>query len=805
VPIPTDMVIGARAKGLARGRTPPTEAPGHPVAPGPAEHDRWQAATLDACGDGYTVLRAVRDGAAIVDWTIVGANALVRDRWHAVVGDVVGVPLSVLEAAADNSALEALYASALATGERQELEVDLTLPAGRGGWRRAIVVPVDDETVTVVTRDITRERYFEVALEQSRRTLRGLAKAPARPSGPDDPRVGEPRLLSWSAALLFAGAGTVTIANTMLSALPGVDVPALRWTGVLSLLTALVVPLLPWARNSRLVAGALVVMAIAYLVLSDQFDHFSHSESAVAVYPIFFIMVVAWSGLIQIRGVPTVVACLSGLALGGLLSEGGHGSIGLQCVVVTMPAAAVLGEVMSWSSRRVANLVGLELDRRLHEPLTGLANRQLFIERAEQALARVRRSDRSLAVLFVDLDRFKQVNDSLGHAAGDQLLIEVADRLRQLVRQNDDVARFGGDEFAILCEDLEHQDDAVVIARRVLDCLDGVFSLGKRDISMSASIGIALSSDGDKTAEAILQDADTAMYRAKDAGRSRFEFFDDTMQREIATRMELEASLRQAVARQELRVHYQPIVATDSQLIVGFEALVRWDRPGFGLVGPGSFIAAAEDTGMIVDIGSWVLQESCRQAARWAARWPDRRLSVAVNISSRQVLRGDIVDIVHDALSASGLDPTLLVLELTETTLIDDAKKAQAVLLELRAMGVAIALDDFGTGYSSLTYLRTFPIDIIKIDGSFVRTIGTEREAAAIVAAVISLAKHLEITVIAEGIETPEQLAAVAGLECELLQGYLLARPQDVADLPALIESSPLHWANEIAPEGALR
>ena len=337
----------------------------------------------------------------------------------------------------------------------------------------------------------------------------------------------------------------------------------------------------------------------------------------------------------------------------------------------------------------------------------------------------------------------------------------------------------------------------------MLSSLSVPFSLGERDVSIGASIGIAFSGDGGKTAEVILQDADAAMYRAKDAGRARFEFFDDIMQREIATRMELETSLRHAVVRKELRAFYQPIVAADSGVIVGFEALVRWERPGFGLVAPGSFIAVAEETGMIVDIGSWVLNEACAQAAQWMAQWPDRRLCVSVNISSRQVLRTDIVEIVRDALHISGLDPTLLTLELTETTLIDDAVSVQAILRNLRAQGVTIALDDFGTGYSSLTYLRTFPIDIIKIDGSFIRTIETEREAAAIVAAIVSLAKSLDITVIAEGIETRRQLTAVVDLDCDLLQGYLLSHPKEADALPALIDRSLARFGRDLGVKGA--
>jgi diguanylate cyclase (GGDEF)-like protein len=749
-------------------------------------------AMLDACGDGYTVLRAVRDGGTIIDWTVVEANKLVRDRWQWVLGDVVGVRLSVLDAAADNSELSDLYGAALATGERQETDIDLTLPGGKGGWRRVIIVPLDHETVSVLTRNVARERYFEEALEQSRESFRALLRGSTPLVGPAPSGLSEVRLLSRSAAVLFLGAGAVTVANTLLSSLPGVHVGALRVTGVLSMLVAFLVLLLPWSRHLRPVAFGLILGALGFLVVSDQFNHFSHSQSAVAVYPIFFIMVIAWSGLIQERGAATVAACLSALALGSLLAEGGHGATGWQCVIVAMPAAAVLGEVLSWSSKRASSLIALEVDRRLRDPLTRLANRQLFIERVDQALARVRRGERSLAVLFVDLDRFKQVNDSFGHSAGDSLLVEAASRLRVAVRENDDVARLGGDEFAVLCEDLDDEYGATAIARRILDALNTPFSCGKRDAFVSASIGIAFSTSGGETAEKILHDADAAMYRAKHDGRARVELFDDAMQQLMTARLELESSLRRAIAEEELRVFYQPIMGSDARTVVGFEALVRWDRPGFGLVEPGSFIAVAEESGMIVDIGSWVLNEACRQAATWVVQWPDRRLGIAINISSRQVLHGSIVEIARTALSVSGLDPTLLTLELTETTLIDDAISVQAIIRDLQELGISIALDDFGTGYSSLTYLRTFPIDIIKIDGSFIRTMGTEREAAAIVAAIISLARSLNIAVVAEGIERPEQLVALTDLKCDMLQGYLFSHPKEVEELPALLDGSAL-------------
>ena len=554
------------------------------------------------------------------------------------------------------------------------------------------------------------------------------------------------------------------------------------------MLAAFGVPLLPWSWNRRFVASGLVVVAVSFVVLSDQFNHFAHTQSAVAVYPVFFIMVVAWAGFIQIRGAASIAALLSGLALGRMLMAGGHQSISWECALVSMSAAAVLGEVLAWSHHRASGLAALEVGHRLYDPLTGLANRSLFIERMDQALARLRRNKDPLAVLFVDLDRFKQVNDSLGHAAGDQLLLEAAGRLKAAVRENDDVARFGGDEFAVLCQDIEDLGATIQIARRVLDAFSVPFVFNTRELFVTASVGIAFASSGYETAEVILQNADAAMYRAKDGGRARFDVFDDSMQHTIATQLELESALRQAVGHHELRVHYQPLLANDAHTTIGFEALVRWERPGFGLVGPGEFIAVAEETGMIVDIGAWILNEACQQAAAWATQWPERRLGVAVNISSRQVLKGDILQTVRAALVNSGLDPALLTLELTETTLIDDALNAQAILRDLRELGVSIALDDFGTGYSSLTYLRTFPIDIIKIDGSFIRTLGVEREATAIVSSLTSLAKTLNMKVTAEGIEDTIQLEAVVELGCDILQGYLFSRPKEASEIQALLE-----------------
>jgi diguanylate cyclase (GGDEF)-like protein/PAS domain S-box-containing protein len=431
----------------------------------------------------------------------------------------------------------------------------------------------------------------------------------------------------------------------------------------------------------------------------------------------------------------------------------------------------------------------------LHDALTGLPNRAMLVDRLDQALTRARRHHRMCGLLYVDLDRFKSVNDTLGHAAGDLLLVEAASRVQAAVRETDTVARLGGDEFVLLCEDLEGVHHATQVADRIIADLRASFRLGEDNANLTASIGIALSADGTETADALLAKADTAMYRAKDNGRNRYELFDAAMQQWVTTQITLETALRHAVARDELRLHYQSITSSETGVVRGFEALVRWERPGFGLVGPDEFIPTAEETGLIIDIGAWVLGEACAQAADWLRRWPDRRLGISVNVSSRQLVNREIVDLVTATLARTGLDPTVLTLELTESTLIDDTINTQAILRDLRDLGVNLSLDDFGTGYSSLTYLRAFPINIVKIDKSFVRTIGTEREDTAIVSAVLALAKNLEISVVAEGVETREQLAVLLQLQCPYLQGYLFSKPRPADEIAGLVNAEPSRLA----------
>jgi diguanylate cyclase (GGDEF)-like protein len=785
--------MSQRAPGTTRTqRGTPDATASHAGAP---ERSRWERATLDATGDGYTVLRAVREGDAIVDWVVVDANALVRGRWEWVLGDVVGRRVSELDAAASNTIAHDEYERALTTGQRQVTEVELHLPGGHGGWRRLIVTPIDRDTVSAVTRDISREHHLESALDRER--AHHFKRAFAVDDGPDD-AAERGRFASRTAAVLFLGSGLIAMMNSLLADLPGVDMRALRVTALCSIAAAPLIALLPWKRYFTLTANSIVVGTIAFLAISDWFDRYSRTEAAVAVYPVFFILLIAWTGSTRRRGVATIAACASAPALYWMLAHSGRSTVGWQCLIVTLPVSAALGEVLSWNASRARMLTKVEMQRRLHDPLTGLANRVMLSAQLDHALARARRGLGSVAVLYIDVDHFKRINDSAGHAVGDDVLIATAERLRTCARETDTIARVGGDEFVLVCEDLATVMDATEIAQRVLDSVKQDAPGGPPPVPMSFSIGIALSDLGDETTAALLQTAALALYRAKQEGRARFEVFGEALRQQVTIRRELEVALREGIPRDELCLHYQPIVSSATGDVVGFEALARWHRPGYGLVPPGEFIPVAEESGLIVTLGTWVLHAACREAATWARRWPGRDLGVSVNVSAHQLRHGDIVDVVRHALDESGLDPHLLTLELTESSFIDHFARVEPLLRELRDLGVDLAIDDFGTGYSSLTYLRHLPINQVKVDQSFVRAIGTDREDTAIVAAVIGLARNLGLHVVAEGIETPEQLATLVHLGCEHLQGYFFSRPVPVTDLAPLVEHDPA-W---IGPDG---
>ncbi|HEX2070511.1 MAG TPA: EAL domain-containing protein [Thermoleophilaceae bacterium] len=414
-----------------------------------------------------------------------------------------------------------------------------------------------------------------------------------------------------------------------------------------------------------------------------------------------------------------------------------------------------------------------------HDPLTGLPNRSLFGRRLGRALSDARAGGGRLAVTFLDIDDFKLINDSLGHEAGDQLLVAVGERLRRVLRPSDLVARFGGDEFTFCFENVDDERHARRIAERLGSVLRAPFVVQGESRFVTASLGIKLSR-GEETAEALLADADAAMYRAKELGKARAEFFDETMRQRVVERLELETGLRDAVERGQLRLDYQPAVDLRSGEMVGVEALVRWDHPTLGTVAPDRFIPVAERTGLILPIGEWVLREACNQVARWKEDGTSRAsdLTMSVNVSARQLLSDDLVEVVRAAFTDAGIEPERLCLEVTESAVIADPDVALETLRELAELGVGLAIDDFGIGYSSLGNLRDLlPVDVLKIDRSFVSGMNSRSEDHAIVESVLQLAKALGVRAIAEGVETPDQADALRDLGCVYAQGYHYARP----------------------------
>jgi diguanylate cyclase (GGDEF)-like protein/PAS domain S-box-containing protein len=424
-----------------------------------------------------------------------------------------------------------------------------------------------------------------------------------------------------------------------------------------------------------------------------------------------------------------------------------------------------------------------------HDPVTGLANRAMFTQQVRHAIARAQRSDATPIVLFLDLDDFKEINDSLGHAAGDEVLVEVARRLDSHVRGADVAARFGGDEFALLLTDVEHGQAAADVAQRILGLLAQPMQAGHRQVSLSGSIGVSILQPGDsRNADEMIRDADAAMYTAKRDGKSGYRLFEPAMHEHVVARLELRSDLQRALATGQFELFYQPVMRLADGAVSGVEALLRWRHPEKGMISPADFIPIAEETGLIVPIGRWVLREGCRHANR--LRGPDGApLRMSVNLSLKQIQQSDIVADVRDALVDSGLAPELLTLEITESVLMDDPELAVSRLRELKALGVRLALDDFGTGYSSLSYLSRFPVDVLKMDRSFLRE-GSTPAANSLATAVVRLGATLDLEVVAEGIELPEQAETLRALGCELGQGFLFARPMEAEDSLAFAAAS---------------
>jgi diguanylate cyclase (GGDEF)-like protein len=467
------------------------------------------------------------------------------------------------------------------------------------------------------------------------------------------------------------------------------------------------------------------------------------------------------------------------------------------------------------SSGKALRMAGSQTDiteGKIADPLTHIPNRLYFIDRLESAIETVRQEGGLFAVLFVDLDGFKLINDNLGHAAGDEMLIDVAGRLSASVRNDSrrsgsrqsTVSRIGGDEFAILLLNIQQEPEASVVAARVLDRLSQPFYFEGHRMFVAASIGIALSSAG-STPEDLLRNADTAMYQAKNNGKGRFEFFNEELRLRVDTRFDTETGLREAIDGGQLVLHYQPIVSDNDGHIHGFEALVRWNHPELGLIPPGEFISIAEESDLILLLGRWVLHEACLQAAEWRRRFaPDPPLTVSVNVSSRQLSNPHLVEDVEAALKQAELRPEFLALEMTESSIMGNAEQTLITLNRLKNMGVRLGIDDFGTGYSSLSYLHRLPFDTLKIDRSFVRELNAGKSSIDIVRAILELARSLKVEVIAEGVETEQQLSRLRTLGCAYFQGFLFSKPVDAATAESLYgqtrDSRFFTLASEVQP-----
>jgi diguanylate cyclase (GGDEF)-like protein/PAS domain S-box-containing protein len=453
----------------------------------------------------------------------------------------------------------------------------------------------------------------------------------------------------------------------------------------------------------------------------------------------------------------------------------------------------ITGAVIVFHDVSVARRMSLQLSHLAqHDSLTDLPNRMLLNDRLQQAITMARRHDYRIAVLFMDLDRFKHINDSLGHVVGDQLLQAVATRLESCVRESDTVGRQGGDEFVVVLSELEAAENAGISAAKLLAALTLPYHIGPHDVIVPVSIGVSIYPDDGETAEALINNADTAMYHAKENGRNNYQFFKQEMNIRASERQFIEAGLRVALERNELSLHYQPKIDLGTGAITGVEALLRWKHPERGFIPPAQFIPIAEDTGLILPIGQWVMHEACRQSREWldAGFAP---MPMAVNISAVEFRSKDFVESVRAALNESKLDPHCLELELTESVLMKHAESTVAMLKSLKAIGVHLTVDDFGTGYSSLSYLRQFPVDSLKVDQSFVHEISSQRDDAAIVRAVISMGNSLKKRVIAEGVETREQMDFLTAEGCEEAQGYYFNRPMVADQFAKLLEAGVSH------------
>jgi diguanylate cyclase (GGDEF)-like protein/PAS domain S-box-containing protein len=772
---------------------------------------------LENADVGFVVFRAVRHEAGI-DWEVLDANAYVRRHWDP--AKVSGSRISTHADRVTRNALGPLLDRALACGEPIEVDHEMNRPEGGTTWRRVRATPVADDVVVTMTYDIGE-------LVNARGRAAALAQHSSDIVAITDPDAG----LSWISPAVEAilgfrpedlvGRCTVDlvhpddVASVVERFLSVSDDSSLHRTVELRLrrsdgeyqwflcsianrtgdpdVRGIVLSMhdIDARRRSEdalrmsesRMRGILETAADAIITVDDAGMILDFNKAAERIFRVPAIEVLGSRYTDMLQGPEAALqlsertygAATSGEPIELLIAR----SDGEQFEArISVSSTTIDGRTLTTAIVRDVTKekeAGRALEQRgLYDELTGLASRKLLIDRLAEAVRRAKRRRRVVGVLLLDLDRFKHVNDSLGHDVGDALLVEVAARLRAAAG-GDTVARLGGDEFVVLCDEARDIDEISDRAGRLDEVLRAPFSLRGIEVMLTASIGIAVSNGGDEVADELVRHADTAMYRAKDRGRGRIELFDERMQTLVSARLDLESTLRRAIDRDELVAYYQPIVAFTSGRPTHLEALVRWQRPDLQLVPPDEFIGIAEETGLIHPIGEWMLDRAAHDCAIWQSAAPG--VGVSVNVSPRQFDNPTIVEAVARVLRDTGLAPELLGLEITESVLVDDADETVALLDELKALGVRIALDDFGTGYSSLTYLQRLPIDELKIDRSFVGVLEDESADLNLLQMMIQLGRAFDLKVVAEGIDTDRKLRRIQRLGCHFGQGFLFARP----------------------------
>lgn len=704
----------------------------------------------------------LRDGLAVRASTCVGSVSL--GLMIAVAG--IAQPWTVALAVVPAGVLQLAYAGAVRQWRERRRAEALYDAAGRI-WSSMSSAAVRDELVAAAARLLGAGEARIVQPTEAARA--GALRAPV---GEAVLEVAEPATGGrWSAedvsrlqalAAVARGALENAVLYEQLRAVThslGEGVLALDADGTITFANPAAEQLLGWARGGLLDTGITAVDAAVPHGDSDEWLHLAEVRAGRTVRLDEHV-------LVRADGRPLDVA----LTASPVIREG-----------------EVVGAVVVFRDVRER----LALERRLvhqafHDPLTGLPNRALFLDRLEHARKRSRSSTAVQAVLFVDLDRFKVVNDSLGHRVGDDVLCTVASRLVGVLREGDTVARFGGDEFTVLLEELHSAEEATHTADRIVHALRVPVRAGQRDIVLSASIGIAVAEPGNEPSD-LLAAADIAMYEAKNAGKDRWSVASAGADDRALARLDLEMELRRAITDGELELHYQPVVHAEGGGLYGLESLVRWRHPTLGLLAPSAFMELAEDTGLVLSLGEWVLERACRDARSWCDRYPASPAVFAVNLSARQFSQPDLRERVAEVLERTGLEPDRLVLEITETVIMQDSEQVLQTLTGLRGLRVKLAVDDFGTGFSSLSYLKRFPVDTIKIDKSFVDGLGSSAVDREIVAAVVRLARAVGMHTVAEGVETTKQLDQLRLLGCSAVQGFLVAAPQPLADVERLL------------------